>query len=104
LGLIRVILPELWDKLVMLGFIRFNGPAELVNHLSPTGQAFLMIVVASVFIASGLGLLRLGKYLLRGLRFLLSLIFDRTRALAQSVRRKMRRGPACRGSREPSFV
>lgn len=89
LGLIRVILPELWDKLVMLGFIRFDGPAELVNHLSPTGQAFLMIVVASAFLASGLGLLRLGNYLLRGLRFLSSLIFDRTRALAQRVRRKM---------------
>jgi hypothetical protein len=91
LGLIRVILPELWDKLVMLGFIRFNGPVELVNHLSPTGQAFLMIVVASVFIAAGLGLLRLGKYLLRGLRFLLSLIFDWTRTFAQSVRRRLRR-------------
>jgi uncharacterized membrane protein len=91
LGLIRVILPELWDKLVMLGFIQFNWPVEVVNHLSPTGQAFVMIVIASVFIASGVGLLRLGKYLLRGLRFLMSLIFDRTRAFAQNVRRKLRR-------------
>jgi uncharacterized membrane protein len=91
LGLIRVILPELWDKLVMLGFIQFNGPVELVNHLSPTGQAFVMIVIASVFVAAGLGLLRLGKYLLRGLRFLLSLIFDWTRRFAQTVRRKLRR-------------
>jgi uncharacterized membrane protein len=91
LGLIRVVLPELWDKLVMLGFIQFNGPVEVVNHLSPTGQAFLMIVVASVFVASGLGLLRLGKYLLRGLRFLLSLSFEWTRASAQSVRRRLRR-------------
>jgi hypothetical protein len=91
LGLIRVILPELWDKLVMLGFIQFNGPVELVNLLSPTGQAFLMIVVASVFVASGVGLLRLGKYLLRGLRFLLSMIFDWTRTFAQRVRRRLRR-------------
>jgi len=91
LGLIRVILPELWDKLVMLGFIQMNGPAEFFNHLSPTGQSFLLIVVASVFVASGLGLLRLGKYLLRGLRFLLSLIFDWTRRFAQTVRRKLRR-------------
>jgi hypothetical protein len=75
----------------MLGFIQFNGPVEVVNHLSPTGQAFLMIVVASVFVASGLGLLRLGKYLLRGLRFLLSLSFEWTRASAQSVRRRLRR-------------
>lgn len=50
-----------------------------------------MIVVASVFVASGVGLLRLGKYLLRGLRFLMSLIFDWARRFAQTVRRKMRR-------------
>jgi hypothetical protein len=105
LGLIRVILPELWDKLVMLGFIQFNGPAELVNHLSPTGQAFLLIVVASVFAACGLGLLRLGRYLLRGLRFLLSLIFDRTRTFAQSVRRRLRREkPAEAPASQVSFI
>jgi uncharacterized membrane protein len=91
LGLVRVILPELWDKLVMLGFIRFDGPAEFFNHLSPTGQAFIMLVFASVFLASGLGLLRLGKYLLRGLRFLVSLIFDGARRLGKTVRRKLRR-------------
>jgi uncharacterized membrane protein len=91
MGLIRVVLPELWDKLVMLGFIQINGPAEFFNHLSPTGQAFVMLVFASVFVASGLGLLRLGKYLLRGLRFLVSLIFDGTRRFAQTVRRKLRR-------------
>ena len=90
MGLIRVVLPELWDKLMMLGIIRVNGPAELFNHLSPTGQAFILLVFASVFLASGLGLLRLGRYLLRGLRFLVSLIFDRTRASAQSARRKRR--------------
>ena len=91
LALVRLILPELWDKLVNLGFIRFEGPAELVNHFSPTGQAFLLLVVASVFAASGLGLLRLGKSLLRGLRSLLGLIFDRTGAFAQRVRRRLRR-------------
>jgi uncharacterized membrane protein len=91
MGLIRVVLPELWDKLRMLGFIQINGPAEFFNHLSPTGQAFFMFVFASAFLASGLGLLRLGKYLLRGLRFLLSLIFDGARRFAQTVRRKLRR-------------
>jgi uncharacterized membrane protein len=91
MGLIRVILPELWDKLMMLGVIQVNGPAEFFNHLSPTGQAFFLLVFASVFIAAGLGLLRLGKYLLRGLRFLVSLIFDGARAFAQTVRRKLRR-------------
>jgi uncharacterized membrane protein len=91
MGVIRVVLPELWDKLMMLGVIQINGPAEFFNHLSPTGQAFVLLVFASVFVASGLGLLRLGKYLLRGLRFLLSLIFDGARRFAQTVRRKLRR-------------
>lgn len=91
MGLIRVILPELWDKLIMLGFIQINGPAEFFNHLSPTGQAFFMLVFASAFLATGLSLLRLGKYLLRGLRFLASLILDGARAFAQTVRRKLRR-------------
>jgi uncharacterized membrane protein len=92
LGVIRFLVPELWDKLVMLGFIQINGPSsELFDRLSPEGQGFFIIVVASAFVASGLGLLRLGKYLLRGLRFLLSLIFDWTRRFAQSVGRRMRR-------------
>jgi uncharacterized membrane protein len=91
LALIRIILPELWDKMMMLGIIQVNGPAEFFNHLSPTGQAFIMIVFASVFLASGLGLLRLGKYLLRGLRFLVSLIFDGARRLGKTVRRKLSR-------------
>jgi uncharacterized membrane protein len=90
LGLIRVLAPDLWDKLVMLGYIQTGGPfAELFDHLSPTGQAFIMLVFASAFVASGLGLLRLGKYLLRGLHFLLSLAFDWTRRFAQSVRRRL---------------
>src|SRR5580658_2312408 len=91
MGVIRVVLPELWDKLMMLGVIQINGPAEFFNHLSPTGQAFFMLVFASAFVGTGLGLLRLGKYLLRGLRFLLSLIFDGARRFAQTVRRKLRR-------------
>jgi uncharacterized membrane protein len=91
MGLIRVVLPELWDKLMMLGIIQINGPAEFFNHLSPTGQAFFLLVFASAFVGTGLGLLRLGKYLLRGLRFLMSLIFDGAGRFAQTVRRKLRR-------------
>jgi hypothetical protein len=79
------------NKAMMLGIIQVNGPAEFFNHLSPTGQAFIMIVFASLFLASGLGLLRLGKYLVRGLRFLVSLIFDGARRLGKTIRRKLRR-------------
>jgi uncharacterized membrane protein len=92
MGLTRMFLPHLWDKLVTLGFIQINGPvADLLDRLPPSEQGFLMILFAGVFIACGLGMLRLGRYLLRGLHFLFSLVFDWMRRLAQSVRGKLRR-------------
>ena len=50
-----------------------------------------MILFAGVFMAGGLGLLRLGKHLLRGLYFLFSLVIDWMRRFAHSVRWKLRR-------------
>jgi hypothetical protein len=92
LAFIRFALPDVWDKLVMLGVIQINGPvAEYFDRLTPPEQALLMILIATVFAAAGLGLLWLGKYMLRGMRFLLSLTFDWTRRFAQTVRRKFRR-------------
>jgi uncharacterized membrane protein len=90
LGLTRILLPQMFDKLVVLGFIQFDGPvAEFLDHFSPSEQGLFMILIASLLVASGFGMLRLGKYLLRGLRFLFSLLFDRMRRLAQSLRRKL---------------
>ena len=92
LGLTRMFLPHLWDNMVTLGYIQINGPpAELLDHLSASEQGLIMILFASVFVASGLGMLRLGRYLLRGLHFLFSLALDWMRPLAQSVRGKLRR-------------
>jgi hypothetical protein len=92
LAFTRFALPDVWDKLVTLGVIQINGPvADFLDRLSPPEQALVMILIATVFIGSGLGLLWLGKYMLRGMRFLLSLIFDETRAFAQTIRRKLRR-------------
>jgi uncharacterized membrane protein len=90
LGLTRILLPQMFDKLVVLGFIQFEGPvAEFLDHFSPSEQGLFMILIASLLVASGFGMLRLGKYLLRGLRFLFSLLFDRMRRFAQSLRRKL---------------
>ena len=86
-GLTRIVLPELWDKLVTLGFIQTG---DFLEGLSPTDQGFLLILLATLFLAAGWGLLRLGKYLLRGLRFLFSLTFDWIRRFAQTIRRKLR--------------
>lgn len=102
LGVTRISQPELWDRLVMLGVINVGGRAgDFFDLLAPSGQGFLMIVFASAFVASGLGMLWLGKYLFRGLRFLFGLVFDWIRQLAHSARRVVRReqGEALRFSR-----
>jgi uncharacterized membrane protein len=92
LSFVRFALPDVWDKLVMLGVIQINGPvAEYFDRLTPPEQALLMILIATVFAAAGLALLWVGRYLLRGMRFLLSLTFDWTRRFAQTVRGKLRR-------------
>jgi hypothetical protein len=51
-----------------------------------------MLVRASVLVSSGLGMLCLGRYFLRGLRFLFSLLIEWVRRFAQSIRRKLHRG------------
>jgi hypothetical protein len=90
LGLTRTFLPHMFDRLVVLGFIQFDGPtADFLDHFSPSEQGLFMILFASLMVASGFGMLRLGKYLLRGLRFLFSLLFDRMRRFAQLLRRKL---------------
>ncbi len=93
LGLTRIFLPGLWYQLLMAGFIQINGlPAEFLDRLSPPDQGLVMILCASPFIAGGLGMLWLGRYFLRGLRFLFSLAFEWVRRFAQSIRRKLRPG------------
>src|SRR3982751_4255385 len=74
LGLARLYPPGLWDRLVTLGVIQIHGPlAEFLNQVAPSSQGFFMIVFASVLAVTGLGMARLGRYLVRGLRFLFSL-------------------------------
>lgn len=89
LGLVRFLVPQLFDKLVDLGFIQLGGPVgEFLDQFSPADQGLLMMLVGCILLGFGLGMLWLGKHLLRGLRFLFSLLFDRMRRLAQTVRRK----------------
>jgi uncharacterized membrane protein len=97
-GLVRMYQPELWDKMVISGYIRLDGPLDdLLGQLSPPGQGFLLILVACVFIAAGLGMLWLGRYMLRGLRFLSGLMFDWIRRWAQTLRRRtLRASPPAR--------
>lgn len=92
LGLIRLGWPQLFDRLVTMGVIQLNGPPnEFFERMTPADQGLFLILFAAIFIAAGLGLLWLGRYLLRGLRFLFNLAFDWTRRSAQSLRRRFRR-------------
>ena len=91
MGLTRIFLPELWDKLVSLGIIQMNGRlADFIEQWSFAEQGLILVVFASVFGASGVGMLRLGRRMLRGLRFLLNLLFDWLRRWAADVRRMIR--------------
>ena len=89
-GLTRLLLPEVWDRMVSVGFIRLDGPvADFLRHFPVFDQGLLILLVAAVFVISGLGMLKLGRYLLRGIRFLFMLVFDWTRRFAQAIRRKL---------------
>jgi uncharacterized membrane protein len=90
LGLVRVYQPALWDVLVARGIIE-PPPSELFDALSPSSQAFVMIALACVFAAVGVTMLWLGKYLIRGLRFLFGMVCDWIRQWAQSARQAVRR-------------
>ena len=90
LGLVRVYQPALWDVLVARGIIE-PPPSELFEVLSPSSQAFVMITLACVFAAVGIAMLWLGKYLIRGLRFLFGMVCDWIRQWAQSARQAVRR-------------
>jgi hypothetical protein len=90
MGLTRVLAPHMFDKLVAAGFIQFDGQvAQFLDQFSASEQGLFMILFACLLGAGGFGMLRLGKHLLRGLRFLSSLLFDKTRRLAQRLRRKL---------------
>lgn len=89
-GLTRIYRPELWDKLITLGIIQMDEQAaQFLQQISAPAQGILMLVLAAALIAIGLGMLHLGRYLVRGLRFLFNLAFDWLRQLAQGLRRKV---------------
>lgn len=89
-GLTRIYQPELWDRLVTTGFIEMDGMPQLLQQLPASTQGALMLALAGAFIAAGVGMLLAGRYLVRGIRFLFSVIFDWLRKFAESARRRLR--------------
>ncbi len=90
-GLSRYFMPQLFDRLIELGIVRMDAPVEFFTQFSPADQGLLLVLIASVILAAGLGMLWLGKRMLRGLRFLFSLVFEWTRRAAQSIRKRVQR-------------
>jgi uncharacterized membrane protein len=86
LGLTRMFWPHLFDNLVRMDFIHLGTPvADFLDHFSIFEQGLLMVLFGCFWLAAGLGLLWLGKYLFRGLRFLFGLLFDRLRKGRQAI-------------------
>jgi uncharacterized membrane protein len=89
MGFARACAPEFWDRMVALGFIRLDGPVgDFLDQLPASEQGLIMIVLAALVVAGGLGMLWVGRYLIRGLRFLFSLALDRLQEFAQRIRRR----------------
>ncbi len=77
----------MFDQLTLLGFVQISAPtADFLEHFSRPEQNLLMILFGGVWLAIGAGMLWLGRYLFRGLRFLFALLFDRMRRLTQGFR------------------
>ncbi len=87
LGFLRTFEPQFWDRLVESGFIHIEGrAAEFLDLISPSGQGALLLLLAAALAAAGLAMLWLGKYLLRGLRFLGGLVMLWVQRAARRVR------------------
>jgi uncharacterized membrane protein len=90
LGLTRILFPPVFDLLISRGIIQLGPLAEFFDQLTTADQSLVMILFAGVFIAAGLGMLWLGKHLLRGLRFLFRLVVDWMGRFAKTIRLKLR--------------
>jgi len=91
IGLIRILWPQLFDRLVVLGVINLNGPpADFLDHFTRSEQNLMILLAGALILGLGYGMLRAGIYLLRGLRFLFNLLFDRFRRFAKAVRARLR--------------
>jgi uncharacterized membrane protein len=95
MGFLRILLPQVFERLVTLGYIQFNGPVgEFLDNFSPAYQGLLHHPVCQLICRGRLGHAVNGEpYMLRGLRFLFSLTFDWMRRLGQGARRRLRREP-----------
>ncbi|MFN7935390.1 MAG: hypothetical protein U0R19_18825 [Bryobacteraceae bacterium] len=86
-GALRTYRPELWDRLIDAGILRFHDrPGRFFDQLPAAEQSFLMLFLAALFLAAGVAMLWFGKHLVRGLRTVSAFAFDGIRRLARRAR------------------
>ena len=92
LGLSRIYQPEFFDKLVSIGAIQLDAQvAQFLDLFSTSSQGSIMLLVGMAFAGSGFGMLWLGRYLFRGLRFLYGYVCEWIPQLFGKIRRIARR-------------
>jgi len=103
-GLTRIYEPAVWDRLIAIGVIQLDSQvAGILDPISPAGQGTLLIILAGVFAACGLGMIWVGKHLTRGIRFLFTLLLTWIQQLAVRIRHAVfsERGAIFRFNKDP---
>lgn len=104
-GLTQVHLPGLWERLIAAGVVEMDGPlTELLGPLSIADQGLFMIVFGIVFAAVGFGMQRLGRYMVRGLRYLIAGGYESLTRVAKAARTSWRQRGTAAPLRQWEFV
>jgi hypothetical protein len=91
LGMSRIYEPDWWDRLLAVGIIQMDDEVAMVlDRLSPSAQGNLLILFAIVAAAVALAMFWLGRYIVRGVRFLFGVLYDWGRQAAQRICNRVR--------------
>jgi hypothetical protein len=83
--------PTLWERLGDLGLVQLTSPLiHFLESLSPKEEGLLFLILGAICAAIGLGMLRIGRHLMRGLRFTLRLGLSSMLPLSSRLLRKWR--------------
>jgi uncharacterized membrane protein len=88
LGGLLVFNPEMASKLLFMGYLNLDWGTSGLNQMPLVYQGLLVLLIGLILAAVGLGLLWLGKYLLKGLRYLLSLASQKIRQFTAQHNKK----------------
>src|SRR5262245_36639043 len=81
-GLTRLYRPEWWDSLVSAGVVQIDpNMSQILARVSASDQGYILIVFGLILAAVGVTMLYLGRYVVRGIRFLAGLVLDWIRNL-----------------------